>query len=141
MTGCEISAFGPGFIPDATYRDRMRTIDEADMEWWSSLGPVLERLSGFLAESVDVVRPRFRGRVTYAAAPWEFVGWSPFDIVGADAYRAAYNTDTFRDEGRVESRRPSLLHLSPGVSPLSSPRVRCSEGEAERPTTVTPPLR
>ena len=73
MTGCEISAFGPGFIPGA--------------------------------------------------------------------YRAAYNTDTFRDEGRVESRRPSLLHLSPGVSPLSSPRVRCSEGEAERPTTVAPPLR
>lgn len=100
VAGCEISAFGPGFIPGATYRDRMRTIDEADLEWWSSLGPVLERLNGFLAESAAVVRARFGGRITYAAAPWEFVDWDPFDIVGIDSYRAAYNADTFREELR-----------------------------------------
>ncbi|MEU4540229.1 hypothetical protein AB0G15_35850 [Streptosporangium sp. NPDC023825] len=100
VAGCEISAFGPGFIPGATYRDRMRTIDEADLEWWSSLGPVLERLNGFLAESAAVVRSRFGGRITYAAAPWEFVDWGPFDIVGTDSYRAAYNAGTFREELR-----------------------------------------
>ncbi|MEU0484121.1 hypothetical protein ABZ260_33685 [Streptosporangium sp. NPDC006013] len=100
VTGCEISGFGAGFIPGATYHDRLQAISTADMEWWTSLGPVLERLNGFLAESADVVRTRFGGPVTYAAAPWEFVDWAPFDIIGADAYRAAYNADTFQEELR-----------------------------------------
>ncbi|MEV0647902.1 hypothetical protein AB0I28_21805 [Phytomonospora sp. NPDC050363] len=36
--------------------------------------------------------------MTYAAAPWEFIDWTPFDYVGADAYRAAYNAQTFPQE-------------------------------------------
>ncbi|WP_248962154.1 hypothetical protein [Sphaerisporangium perillae] len=100
VAGCEISAFGAGFIPGATYRDRMAAMATADVEWWTSLGPVLQRLNGFLAESADTVRARFGGQVTYAAGPWEFVDWDPFDIVGVDAYRAAYNADTFREELR-----------------------------------------
>ena len=111
VAGCEISAFGTGFIPGATYRDRMRTIDNADMEWWSSLGPVLERLN-------ELSWPRARtssgpvsaARITYAAAPWEFVDWEPFDIVGADTYRAAYNAGTFREELREKLRK----HGKPG---------------------------
>lgn len=38
---------------------------------------------------------------TYAAAPWETVDWTPFDLVGVDAYRAAYNADHFADEMRA----------------------------------------
>jgi hypothetical protein len=38
--------------------------------------------------------------VTYAAGPWEFVDWAPFDLVGVDAYRAAYNAAHFSDELR-----------------------------------------
>ncbi|GAA4180600.1 hypothetical protein GCM10022252_03710 [Streptosporangium oxazolinicum] len=101
VTGCEISAFGTGFIPGATYHDRMMAMASADIEWWQSLGPVLERLNGFLAESAGVVRTRFGGPITYASAPWESsVDWTPFDIVGVDAYRAAYNADTFQEELR-----------------------------------------
>ncbi|MFD8564810.1 hypothetical protein ACFV1N_46735 [Streptosporangium canum] len=100
VAGCEISTFGAGFIPGATYGDRLEAMSTADLDWWTSLGPVMERLNGFLADSADTVRARFGGRVTYAAGPWEFIDWAPFDIVGVDAYRAAYNADTFREEVR-----------------------------------------
>ncbi|MET9290833.1 hypothetical protein [Streptomyces sp. NPDC003077] len=100
VVGCEISAFCHGFIPGERYGDRLRAMSAGDAEWWTSLGPVQKRLSAFLSEAVAIVRGRFGGRVTYAAGPWEFVDWTPFDIVGVDAYRSAYNADTFRDELR-----------------------------------------
>ncbi|MGP4089835.1 hypothetical protein [Streptomyces sp. KR55] len=89
-----------GFIPGDTYGDRLRAMAAADMEWWSSLGPVQERLNAFLPQVATTVRTHFTGRVTCASAPLEFVDWRPFDIVGIDAYRAAYNADSFRDELR-----------------------------------------
>ncbi|MEU5941683.1 hypothetical protein ABZ807_21420 [Micromonospora sp. NPDC047548] len=100
VAGCEISAFCGGFIPGDTYGDRLRAMATADLEWWTSLGPVQQRLNDFLAEAAATVRAHFGGLVTYAAAPWESVDWRPFDIVGVDAYRAAYNADTFRSEVR-----------------------------------------
>ncbi|MEV4564797.1 hypothetical protein AB0K12_13590 [Nonomuraea sp. NPDC049419] len=47
------------------------------------------------------MRPRFGGRVSYAAAPWEQVDWTPYDVVGIDAYRASYHEllDVFEAEG------------------------------------------
>ncbi|MEV0585610.1 hypothetical protein [Nonomuraea sp. NPDC050310] len=104
VAGCELSAFGAGFIPGATYGDRLGAMANADPEWWSALGPVLERLNGFLAGAVGEVRERFGGRVGYAAAPWEFIDWAPFDVVGVDAYQAAYNAATFREEVRGHFR-------------------------------------
>lgn len=100
VTGCEISAFCGGFIPGDTYGDRLQTMTSADLEWWTSLGPVQERLNDFLAEAAATVRAHFGGQVTYASGPWEFVDWHPFDLVGIDAYRASYNADTFRSELR-----------------------------------------
>ncbi|WP_055564567.1 hypothetical protein [Streptomyces atriruber] len=100
VAGCEISAFCGGFLPGDTYADRMRAMAAADMEWWSSLGPMQERLTDFLSQIAETVRAHFGGQVTYASAPWEFVDWGAFDIVGIDAYRAAYNADTFRNELR-----------------------------------------
>ncbi|MGW2180381.1 hypothetical protein ACWCXX_20195 [Streptomyces sp. NPDC001732] len=98
VAGCEMSAFCGGFIPGDTYGDRLRAMAEADMEWWRGLGPVQERLNDFLARAAGTVRAHFGGRVTYASAPWEFVDWSPFDLVGIDAYRSTRNADTFRSE-------------------------------------------
>lgn len=104
VTGCETSAFGAGFVPGDTYLDRMRAMATADMDWWLSLGPVAQRLNAFLAESVSLVRQRFRGPVTYASGPWEPVDWTPYDIVGVDAYRTAANAGTFPDEVRAHGR-------------------------------------
>jgi hypothetical protein len=100
VTGCELSAFGNGFIPGATYLDRLQSMATADMAWWTSLGPAIERLNSFLIEAAQTVRKHFSGRMTYASGPWEQVDWRPFDIVGVDAYRAAYNAETFRSELR-----------------------------------------
>jgi hypothetical protein len=100
VAGCELSAFCGGFIPGDTYGDRLQAMATADLEWWTSLGPVRERLNDFLARTAATVRTHFGGQVTYASGPWEFVDWTPFDIVGVDAYRAAYNADTFRAELR-----------------------------------------
>ncbi|WP_049575130.1 hypothetical protein [Nonomuraea sp. SBT364] len=101
VTGCETSAFGHGYLPGATYGERMAAMGGADADWWATVvPPVVRRLDTFLAEAAATVRPLFGGRVTYAAGPWEFVDWTPFDLVGADAYRAAYNAATFRDEVR-----------------------------------------
>ncbi|MFE7424211.1 hypothetical protein [Streptomyces sp. NPDC057545] len=98
--GCEMSAFCGGFIPGDTYGDRLRTMAEAGLEWWHGLGLVQERLNAFLMRVAETARAHFGGRITYASAPWEFVDWRPFDLVGVDAYRAAYNADTFRSELR-----------------------------------------
>lgn len=100
VAGCEVSAFCGGFIPGDTYRDRLHTMATADLDWWTALGPVQERVNTFLAEAAETVRAHFDGRVTYAAGPWESVDWGPFDIVGVDAYRAAYNAGSFRSELR-----------------------------------------
>ncbi|WP_030552125.1 hypothetical protein [Streptomyces exfoliatus] len=101
VAGCEISAFCGGFLPGGdTHADRLRARADADMEWWSSLGPMQERLNGFLAQVAGEVRTHFGGQVTYASAPREFVDWGPFDLVGVDAYRAAYDADGYRDELR-----------------------------------------
>ena len=65
---------------------------------------MLERLNAFLAEAAAGARERFGGRITYASGPWEFVDWSPFDIVGVDAYRADYNAAVFREEVRAHAK-------------------------------------
>jgi hypothetical protein len=100
VMGCEMSGFAKGFLPGETFMDRLNTLMSSDAENWAALGPVLDRLSAFLAESAAASRERFGGRLTYASAPWEFIDWSPFDIVGVDAYRADYNSGTFREEVR-----------------------------------------
>ncbi len=96
VTGCEVSAFCGGFLPGATYTDRLRAMVTADLEWWTSLGPVQERLNDFFTQAVETVRTHFNGRVTYAAGPWEGIDWSPFDLVSIDAYRTGADGDSFR---------------------------------------------
>ncbi|MET7316076.1 MULTISPECIES: hypothetical protein [Streptomyces] len=103
VAGCELSAFADGFLPGATHRDRLHAMATADLAWWTSLGPVPERLNSFLDEAATTVRARFAGPVTYASGSWEPVDWTPFDLVGIDAYRSAQNAATFREllrEGR-----------------------------------------
>ncbi|MGH3215095.1 MAG: hypothetical protein ACRDN1_23385 [Trebonia sp.] len=97
VTGCEVSAFCHGFLPGDTYLDRLTAMVTADLDWWMSLGPVLDRVNAFLGEAAATVRDRFGGRVSYASGPWESVDWTPFDLVSIDAYRTAQNAATFRD--------------------------------------------
>ncbi|GAA0433271.1 hypothetical protein Acor_07300 [Acrocarpospora corrugata] len=102
VTGCEISAFGSGFIPGTTFMDRMEIMAGADIAWWQSLGPIMETLNTFLAQAAATARSHFNGPITYASAPWEFVDWTHYDVVGLDAYRAAYNAETFAADLRAQ---------------------------------------
>ncbi|YCK40648.1 hypothetical protein ACNF49_43290 [Actinomadura sp. ATCC 39365] len=102
VAGCESSAFCHGFIPGATYGERLAAMTTADLAWWqSTAADVAPRFNAFLAEAAAAVRARFGGRLTYASGPWELIDWTPFDIVGVDAYRAAYNAADFPAELRA----------------------------------------
>lgn len=98
VTGCETSAFCHGFIPGDTYMDRLGALSSPSL--WEEIGPIMQRFNGYLAEVAAAARRRFNGTITYASGPWEFPDWSPFDMVGVDAYRAAYNAGSFREELR-----------------------------------------
>ena len=105
VAGCETSAFCHGFLPGAMYGERMQVMATADADWWQTTIPqVMPTLDTHLAKTAETVRPLFHGRLTYAAGPWEFIDWTPFDLVAVDAYRAAYNAGHFREELRAHFR-------------------------------------
>ncbi|MEU1623892.1 hypothetical protein ABZ746_00805 [Streptomyces sp. NPDC020096] len=109
VTGCEISLFHPGFVPGDDLAARIDTLTHSPREWYAAeLGPIIGRLSGFLAEAAAEVRKHFGGRLSYASGPWEHIDWTPYDIVGVDAYRADHNAERFREEirGHLEHGKP-----------------------------------
>jgi hypothetical protein len=126
VTGCEITLFNPGFLAGEGLTGRITTLTTAEHSWYrTQLPAVLVEFSTFMARAAAAVRPRFGGRITYASGPWEHIDWTPFDIVGVDAYRAAYNKDTFREEIRG--------HLAHG-KPVAATEFGCCayEGAGDR---------
>lgn len=55
------------------------------------------RLADLLERAVARARQHFGGPVSYAAAAWEDVDWSGFDLVGVSLYRSARNRQSYRD--------------------------------------------
>jgi len=94
VAGCEVSLFGTGFVPGETFAERITNLGRCDFR------ALCARLSDYLATVAGQVRGRFGGKVSYAAGPWEFIDWTPFDIVGMDGYRDGGNRDRFADEIR-----------------------------------------
>jgi hypothetical protein len=80
--GCEYPLFAPGIVPGATWQERIDNLSRGQVDW----AAVTRRLNAFLARTAAVARARFRGGITYAAASFEPVDWSPFDFVGLDFY-------------------------------------------------------
>jgi hypothetical protein len=104
VTGCELSLFASGFIPGDDFGARAATLSSGDPAVWASLRELPLRLNAFLAEAAATARKRFGGPLTYAAGPWETLDWTPFDFVAVDAYRAAHNAATYREELRRHFR-------------------------------------
>ena len=111
VTGGELSLFARGFLPGDDFLTRIALFTRHGPDLQSQLSDLPPRINAFLAEAVDTVRARFGGKVTYASVPFERVDWTPFDYVAADAYRAARNAATYREEIRDLHRhgRPVVI--------------------------------
>jgi hypothetical protein len=100
VAGCELTLFGTGFLPGATFPDRMTGLQAPGPELYAAYGALPGKLNAFLGETAEAARTRFGGPLTYASGMWEPVDWSPFDIVASDAYRDENNAATFSEEVR-----------------------------------------
>ncbi|GAA4606550.1 hypothetical protein GCM10023195_23740 [Actinoallomurus liliacearum] len=104
VTGCEVSLFAAGFIPGDDVYARIDALVSGDPAVYATMREVPARVNAFFAETVAAARKRFGGRITYAAGPWEDIDWTPFDLVGVDAYRAAENAGRYVEELRAHFR-------------------------------------
>ncbi|MEU8898901.1 hypothetical protein [Nocardia sp. NPDC048505] len=86
VTGCEFSLFATGFLPGADTFARIASFTGDEQAAVAALPAMNTALNATLADLVAVARERFRGKLTYAAGTWEDVDWTPFDIIGIDAY-------------------------------------------------------
>jgi len=92
VCGCEISLFNEGIFTGANLSERLTWMASNGSGSVFSSSPAafakqFGLLNSTLAESVDAIRSKFKGSVTYSAGTWEAVDWSIFDIVGVDYYR------------------------------------------------------
>ena len=102
VLGCEMSLFDSGFVPGATYIERIQAMMNPALLAQQAVSPeeLLQRFNDFLGGAVSAVREHFHGPVTYASGTWERVDWSHFDIVGVDHYRDAGNRESYREQLR-----------------------------------------
>lgn len=85
LTGAELSLSTRGFLPGETLEERLHllTFPHRPRE---PLAQIFSRLNDVLSRAVARARERFGGKISYAAIPSERVDWTPFDIIGVDAY-------------------------------------------------------
>jgi hypothetical protein len=102
VAGCELSLFAAGFLPGDDSFARIKGLIGGSPEVLGRFAEIPARLDAVLADTAAAVRERFGGKVTYAAGTWEQVDWTPFDIVGVDAYGDA--SDAFRQGVREHHR-------------------------------------
>ncbi len=114
VVGCELSVFMAGILPGATHGDRLTLLsDPARLVAEVTAAGIDPQATfdGFLRQAVDTVRSVFRGQVAYAAGMWEEVDWTPFDLVGVDAYRDAGARDGYasRLRGLSQHGKPVVV--------------------------------
>jgi len=98
VAGCELSLFTDGFVKGNTAKEKMSNMFGPLSMIKKMLGIPRTynwQLNQFLSDAVEVIRTKFNGQITYASGAWEKIDWQPFDIVGVDYYRAAYNKSTY----------------------------------------------
>jgi hypothetical protein len=100
VLGCELTLYTPGYLPGRFFYDRLRRMPRLTPRQLIAWSRMQRRLDVFLAEAAAAARGQFGGPLTYAAATWEPVDWSRFDIVSVDAYRDARNAGSFRADLR-----------------------------------------
>lgn len=98
VVAAELAFFGAGIIPGSNVVERIGWLQTAGGEPSPepSFEVINERLNAVLGRAAGVIRGRFAGPVTYAAAAGaEDVDWSVFDIVGLDYYRTTQTDEQY----------------------------------------------
>lgn len=96
VTGVELSLMNRGFATGESVQERLgRLLGDPDRRS-ERLGEISARVNDFLSAAVPVVRDHFRGRLTYAAIPFERVDWARFDIVSLELIRTPEVADQYR---------------------------------------------
>jgi hypothetical protein len=141
VAGCETSLFCPGYFDGDDSYARIETLRDGGMALWSRLGEIMAKFSVYLAEAAAVVREHFHGKVTYAAGPWEFIDWTPFDFVAVDAYRAAENKHEFAEKLRgLSAHGKPVVATEFGSTTYAGAGDRGGMGWAILDTSVEPPV-
>jgi hypothetical protein len=97
VAGVELTLMNRGFVDGDRLEDRLtRLLGDPDGRAERMAG-ARTRLDRFLRTAVPAIRERFRGRVTYAAIPFEGVDWELFDIVTLELIRSAEVAGQFRE--------------------------------------------
>ncbi|GAB2689633.1 hypothetical protein [Kitasatospora kifunensis] len=104
VLGCELTIFAAGFLPGEDFSARLSNLTSTDPAVRAGLGDVGARLNDFLARAAATAREHFHGRLSYASGIWEDVDWTPFDLVGVDAYRDADNAPRYQEHLRGNFR-------------------------------------
>lgn len=95
LTGSEISFVTKGFFSDDELNDRLQLLKEP-IKLREKIPAVRAKVNAFLTETVQLVRKKFHGKISYASIPFEGVDWNLFDIVATDgAYRNSNNAAFF----------------------------------------------
>ena len=110
VAGCEYPWFQKGLVPGDTVVERIAaafagTTPEKAKE---GMDQYWKKLNNILRSFVDVIRPEFKGPVTYAGTTFEAIDWSMFDIVGIDHYRGAESAEEY-----VEKFNSYKVHNKP----------------------------
>lgn len=104
VLGCELSLFAAGFLPGEDFPARLANLTSTDPAVRAGLKDAGARLNAFLARAAATAREQFHGRLSYASGIWEHVDWTPFDLVGVDAYRDAGNAPRYQEQLRAHFR-------------------------------------
>lgn len=97
LVGSEFSHTAPGIVPGPRSFLRLKLIVRFHRVLRRRIDRRLHRL---LTVAVTTARRSFGGPVTYAAAGWEHVDWSLFDLVGVSLYRSRRNQAGYADRLR-----------------------------------------
>ncbi len=103
VTGCELSLFTVGYLPGASFGERMHTLTASPEQRAEALASIPAQLNGFLGTIASAAREVFHGPLTYASIAIEHVDWTPFDIVGIDHYRSQRNAATYQQQLRTHA--------------------------------------
>lgn len=84
IAGSEISLFNKGIFNEETLAERLALITNP-VKFREQLPQVQQKMKIFLADVVQQIRQKFKGKISYASLPFEGVDWSLFDFIATDA--------------------------------------------------------